>query len=393
MSDLGFTAAVTVDVARKMGAGDMSGARTAYRSVWALSTCISIALIAGGLLLSIAIFSRSPGSSFLMGTDYALPLMLCYSAGVLQTSVVASAFRSTGDYALGTFLPDNITLIEGLCMVGAVMLGSDLTLAAATLLLIRYVGTTLLAIFLRVRIPWLGLGYRSATRSEIIRLAKPSISLILIPVGLAVSLQGTVAVVGLAISPTAAAIFSSTRTISRLAVQVVATISRASVPELSRAIGSQRLDIVALILIANLITGILLILPAGLVLSIFGKEIVMLWSSGKLVPSVTMMVVISVGMVFHACWWNAANLLTAAGLQVRFALFFLGVSVVGLGLCWFGSRNAGLVGACAALLAVEATMLVKIASVIHKSKFVDMIAAKKAAGMIAHRAYQIFRPQ
>src|SRR5262249_55407939 len=278
-----------------------------------------LALISAALVSMFFLPALIARSGFLDAVQaYAIPLIICYAAAVLQTTIVSSGLRSTGHYAEGTFFADSITLTEGLIVVVAALVGAGIAGAAAILLSARLVGVVLLILFLKRRVPWLGVTYHGASLNEIRRLFEPSVSLSLMPMGLAVSLQGTIAVIGLALSPVLAATFSSGRTICRLAAQVAATVSRASVPELSHAIGGRRPDIIAMILLANVVTVALFILPVSIFLAIFGSDIVRIWSLGKIQPSHELMMLISAGVLFHACWWNAANLLVATGRQRQF---------------------------------------------------------------------------
>src|SRR5581483_2992844 len=73
--------------------------------------------------------------------------------------------------------------------------------------------------------PWLRLGFKHARYSAIKELAKPAAGFVALPAGYAVSLQGFVIAVGALLGPVAAAMFGTTRTLTRLNFQLVNTIS------------------------------------------------------------------------------------------------------------------------------------------------------------------------
>jgi O-antigen/teichoic acid export membrane protein len=312
--DLGFSTTATIVMGRKVGRGDYDGARAVFRSVLVLSTSISVGLAVIAMISTFFLPEWIAQRGFLDSQSaHAIPLLVLYSAAILQTAIISAGLRSTGNYAVGTFFSDNITLTEGLLAVVAAMVGGGFIGAATVLLAGRLIGLGLLSLFLRSQVPWLGLSYKGASLEEIRKLFGPSISISLLPVGLGVSLQGIVVVIGIVLSPAMAAVFASTRTICRFAVQIAATVNRASVPELSHAIGGGRKEIIALILLANVVTAALFILPANIILAIFGRQIVYVWSLGKIDPPNALIIIISAGILFHACWWNTATLLTAIG--------------------------------------------------------------------------------
>jgi O-antigen/teichoic acid export membrane protein len=85
---------------------------------------------------------------------------------------------------------------------------------------------------------WLRIGVSRAQRFHLARLFKPALGNVAIPLSQALGIQGMVLVVGGMLGPLAVVAFSTTRTLTRLALQLVACISYASEPEFAAMLGT-----------------------------------------------------------------------------------------------------------------------------------------------------------
>src|SRR5439155_25845413 len=116
-------------------------------------------------------------------------------------------------------------------------LGFGPVAAAAAFFIIRVVATPANAIVLARRHPWLRFGFGEARLTQLRTLVRPALANTGIPLALALNVQGMVLVVGATLGPIAVVTFSTLRTLTRLALQMVSTVSHAAEPELASAFG------------------------------------------------------------------------------------------------------------------------------------------------------------
>src|SRR5690606_27902853 len=104
------------------------------------------------------------------------------------------------------------------------------TSAAAVFFGIRFMGTLGTAVLLVRYHGWLSFGIAGMRLAELRRLIKPAVGNMAIPLAQALNVQGMVLVVGAMLGPLAVVVFSTLRTLTRLALQLVLTVAHAAEP-------------------------------------------------------------------------------------------------------------------------------------------------------------------
>jgi O-antigen/teichoic acid export membrane protein len=376
LSDFGFSQAATADMTMKVARGDREGALVTFQSLWCLVAIVGAALVAlaGGLLFGAARFRDA--APWIADHAAVLFVLTGYAVAAQGTRVLLTGFHSSGYYALGTAVYDTFCFVEGLLVIAAAMFGSHHMHCALVLLAGRIATGTLLYTTLRQRVPWIDLGAAHARTGELQRLLRPALGAMAIPLSLALNVQGMVLVVGAVLSPAAVAIFSAVRTLSRVAVQVVGIFGRASMPEISAAKALGQKDGLAKILRMNLAVLAIVLLPAALVLALFGPEIVKLWTGGAIAPDAAFVALMAAGMVLHAVWMLATQMLLAVNGHGRAAVLALAVSTATIAAAVPAAQVFGLAGVAVVLLAG------------------DVVLAAAAAGLMSgseHRASRTTR--
>jgi O-antigen/teichoic acid export membrane protein len=246
--------------------------------------------------------------------------------------------------------------LEGLLVIAVALLGGGYLACAVASVCAQIVAAYTLNTMLRRHVPWLRVGWTHANLRELERLWRPAIAALAIPLSLALNLQGMVLVVGSVLSPAAAATFTAVRTLSRVAIQLVVVFGRASMPELSAATALGQRNHVAAILRMNLAVLAIVLLPAAVVFGFYGTDIVSLWTRGGIVPEKSFVTLMAVGMVVHAVWMLAAQMLLAVNGHGRAAAAAFAVSIATT-LAAVPSANVyGLEGVAAALLLGDAVL-------------------------------------
>lgn len=355
LTDLGFVQAATSEMTMKFAKGEKDAALAIFQS----TTVLIASMCAAAVALLVAIATAVAAMGYVMvGQNMQLIVLLCFfSAFTLLSRLPLGALRATGHYALGTLAYDLMVMLEGLAALLTAHAGGDFTAVALCLLGMRVVNMAALNMLLHRQVPWLRYGLAQARLREIRRLFKPAIAGMVIPVALATNLHGTVLVVGAIVSPAAVAVYSAVRTCSRLMIQVVGVVNRATMPEVAQAFASSENKRLGAILRMNgLLIGAVL-LPGALLFAAFGKEFVELWSRGSLSPSRTFVGLMAVGTLVHGAWYFLSNMLLATNSHVSLAKYILGASVVTLLLAVVLGGSIGLNGAAIAVICGELSCL------------------------------------
>ena len=217
--------------------------------------------------------------------------------------------------------------------------------------------------------------------NEFRRLGRPALATMAIPVGTAITMQGTVLVIANGQPPAVVALFTTTRTLARLVLQLAATVSNAVMPEFTRVVGRNEIGKATSLFVANLIVATMIVVPLVLILSVKGADIVQIWTSGKIIPPEDLMLGLAAVVGFHTMWHFAMNLLLAVNRHQQAAWQYPAVALVGVISGAFAMRQFGLNGIVVTGLCVELWML---AAVWHcYNRFMPLDVAKLAAAVRA----------
>ncbi|MCK8781507.1 hypothetical protein M0654_16125 [Rhizobium sp. NTR19] len=353
LTDLGFLAASTSEMTARAARGEKDGVRRLFNALSALVASVAAAInLIGGLALW-----AITGAPWLADHVAVLHLLLLYSGLALISRVSLAVLRANGAYAVGTLTYDILTFAELMVTLLVVRAGGDYAEACLVMIAGRLVNILVVHALLKHRVPWLALSLRAVSLAELRRLVKPALSGMAVAASLSIMLQTSVLIIGALLSPAAAAVFATVRTVSRIPIQCIGVVSRATMPSLASAtaLGSRerRQHLVHL----NGFLVALILLPSAAVLALFGSDVIAWWTAG-IQPGKGFMVVMALGMVAHGGWSVAANLLMATNSHSGFAALLVALTPLNALLIFLGAAAAGLSGAGVALAVAEAACLV-----------------------------------
>ncbi len=267
-----------------------------------------------------------------------------------------SAYRSIGRYPFGSFIKSIFSLLAFACMMIPVALGGGPRVTALVFAVANIFGTIGLYLLVKRDIPWIELGWKHASLAEIRKLARPAIAFMAFPIGNALNLQGTVLAVNYALGPVDVVIFSTARTVSRVALQMVQMVNATFEPEMTLAFGARNVDLtrslhrravqLALIVAVIIVTGMML----------FGPWFLTHWTGGHVPPSRGLLSILLLVVVFYTLWSTSSTLMTSTNQHQRLAAYYLVATTITCGLCYLFARWYGLYGAAASLLIPEGIM-------------------------------------
>lgn len=360
LSDLGFGTASGSDMTVRVAAGDRDGALNTFQSSWVLVTIVSVACLCAGLLVNLLlqwtiILHLSTVTE--KQASWTFVLLVMYVVVCQQTSIMESGYRCDGNFALGTAFLSATRIAEGLLAPLAALAGGGLVAAALAYLLVRGLATVVYFFLLMHKSPWLSLGFSHATLQTIRDLATPAAGFIAIPAGQAVSLQGMTILVGTVLGPIAVVIFSTLRTLSRLAFQMFNMVTIALWPELSAAFGAGRIAQARSLHrhACRAAVSISLLTTSSLWLS--GPYVYRLWTHNAVPFRAGCFHILLCVVIANSIWYASSVVPMSTNAHARIAFYYLLSAVLSLGLCWVGMHYLGVAGAAAGLLVMESLMI------------------------------------
>jgi O-antigen/teichoic acid export membrane protein len=355
--DGGFGGAASREMSMRSGAGDLPGALSLFQSTWLLLLLVSLCV---GLLTFVAV-NVSPLHEWLgfkvIGPTTVRLVALLLVAHVLvgfQGGLVYGGFYCDGRYAMGMALYATMQVMEFGGLAVAVVLGGGPVEAAFGYLGGRIGGLFLMRLGLYRATPWLRYGWREAKPSEVKRLAAPAFASLAFPLGNALNIQGMRLVVGLVLGPPAVTVFSTLRTLTRLAMQPSAVINRLIEPEMASAYGGNRHDDFRRLFTRSCQVALWMSAAACIVLSVAGERFLSFWAHGKVTMDWTLYTFLLFSSAANAVWYTALMAAYATNRHIRVALVY---SVVyggaAFGLAYIFTKFSGLAGVGLALLLSE----------------------------------------
>lgn len=348
LTDLGFSQSAGNDMTARVAQGDCAGALAVFQSLGVL-----VYTIAGvALMLSAALFWHLPLVDWLhfqvLDADAARWVLWLLAAQVfagLMDGVNHAGFRSSGEYPLHLGLHATVRLLQFLGIWTVALAGGGPVAAAVAFFGVRAVGTAAFALLLVRRHRWLHFGMARARRAELRRLMRPAMANIAIPSAQALNIQGMVLVVGAMLGPPAVVVFSTLRTLTRLALQLVLAVANAAEPELAVAYGANDRGLMRALFVHALRGGFWLALAAAAGLGVFGSFILEVWTDGKVTMQPVLFAWLLCSAVASVLWYGALIALKAANRHLRVASIYAFASaaaivVAALLLRWTGDLSA-----------------------------------------------------
>jgi O-antigen/teichoic acid export membrane protein len=310
-----------------------------------------LAVSAGALLLSFT-FGLSRDQR---GALYALVVTALLS---VACALFDAAYRPFGKYPRVTFLLTSARVLDYLGMFAGLIIGGSLTSTALGFLIARGISCVVMFLLTRIDIPEIRWNLRDMDPGLISRLMRSGIGFLSFPFGYLLTLQGMVIVVGAQLGGSAVALFSASRTLTRLLAQISDTTGRSLAPEISALYGAGR-ELDAKRLAGQVLWRVLLVTIFGaVVLAPLAPTILQLWSRGKIRFDGAVFGFLLIGAIGSAYWQIQAVRLTATNRHLLLATIFTLASAFALLLAVLTEPRFGVTAAAAATSFVDMAMIV-----------------------------------
>ncbi len=360
LTDFGFGAVAANDMTMLVARGEKSAALEVFQSTWLLTTLASALF---GVCVAVGLWTL-PIERWLRVTlltrDQVIEILcvLCvYVLLDLQWSVIAAGYRCDGNYALGTLLGNISRLCTNAAGITAVVFHSPPFSVAVTLVSVRLLGNLVCQIILRRKSGWLHYGYRQAHLSVIRKLFSPAIAYMGLTVGNSFSFQGMTVIVGAALGPIAVVVFSTTRTLTRFAYQMVDMITNGVWAELSAAFGAGNTLLARNLHRCACQASLGLASAAILLLALFGNWIYDRWTHYTVAMDHRLFYLLLLEVLANSLWFTSAIVPIACNRHERQAIVYLIATALSLPSAYFLMMRFGLAGAGISLLLVDLCMI------------------------------------
>jgi O-antigen/teichoic acid export membrane protein len=359
LSDLSFSSVAGNSMVMLVAQGKRTDAVILGRRLWAIVTlmtgvvvlaAVAIALVFGGAFGSGAAIPASEARMVLVA------LFLQVAVGN-QYGVLDAWYRAGVRYPLGITMRQLGRLLEFGALMGVVLLGARPGTAAIAFLAGSVAGFAVSFVVLRRAVPWSTFRPERPHFQTFRELLAPGVAFMAFPMGNALSLQGFTIVVGATLGTAAVVVFSTTRTITRIALQAMGSIGGAIWPELSRSVGSGRLDEARAILRRSVQLALAASLSLVLGLVLFGVAIIRWWTHGLVDPPVLLLFILLLVIVANSTWNTLCTVLVATNRHRRLAVVYLSGTIAAVLGAVPLSSAFGLAGAAIALFAIDTAMV------------------------------------
>ena len=358
-SNIGFGSVAGNEMTMSEARGDRETTLRVFESCWWLIVlvCCVTALVATGVIFFVPI-------GFLLNvhtiSEHDTRLIVLYLGiavlvGQLE-QLLQSAYRCVGRYPYGSFIKSCMTLGAFAAMLVPVFLGYGPRTTAMVYSAANVVGTIVLAILVRRDIPWIRYGWKHASFAEIRKLTVPAFAFMGFPMGNAINLQGTMQAVSYALGPIPVVVFSTARTVSRVALQMVQMINSTFEPEFSKSFAQRDVPLIRTLHRRACQMALILALGIVAVMILGGPFFLNHWTQGKVPPSRELLSILLVVVIAYSLWSTSATIMLATNQHKKLAAVYLGATGITVLVTYVAARQFGLYGAAASLLLSEGLM-------------------------------------
>jgi O-antigen/teichoic acid export membrane protein len=355
-SDVGFGSVAGNDMTMRVTVGDRHGALEVFQSTWILMSVVSflvvIGFIFGAWMLPLNVWLNISTITPTI-TREILTAFFFYSFLSLQSDLTTSGFRCEGNYALGMLIKNLLRLSETVVATIIVIFHASALQVAILFLMMRLIGTPLMAWVMVHKSPWLRYGIRQATFRSIRALAAPAVAYMAFPAGNALSIQGMVLVISAVMGPLAVATFSTMRTLTRFSFQIMEAVKNSIWPELSAAYGAQNWPLARKL--HRVACQVSLWSSLGTVAFLFfaGEKIIAIWTHGRITVDEPTFRWLLLVIIANSFWYTSSVVTIASNTHERVAVVFLIGTAASLAIARILMPHFGLSGAAMALLAID----------------------------------------
>lgn len=355
LSDLGLSTVAANEMDQRAAVGDLDRLQVIYRTLSAtIAFFVLIVLIASGA----AWWAFGAGFHVFryMSVDEVRLIALILTCDVCLSVMYGpqtAALRSANCYALSIGIL-NVTrffvLVFGL--VGLLVFKTPIAVALG-MLIARVVGYGAQQVVKNRYCPWATLFPLTIDRRWLGKSLVPSLVFLGFPLSNSLNFQGILWVIGTALGPAQVTTFSTMRTLTRVAVQMMNLLSNSVWSEVSKLFAVGRTSDVKKIKRRLTMVTIMVATVIGIGMSQYGERFYAAWTGKHVAFDSTLFDVLLLSMIANSLWQSTSIFVIAINRHMRFALAYLLAAVGTIFVGLFAVRHGGLVSVAICLLGLD----------------------------------------
>jgi O-antigen/teichoic acid export membrane protein len=275
----------------------------------------------------------------------------------MQTDLLSVGYRCTGNYARGVLIGNVVRFAEFFLMIGVVWYGAGPVVAAAIFLVAGVVGRFVVRVDIKRLCPWLQYGFKHTHIEHARRLFRPGIASMGLSLSSVFANQGVITVIGMTLGPTAVVLFSTMRTLTRSAFQIVNMINLAILPEMSLALGAGDKSLATQIHNYSCRLCLWLNIFAIVFLLIFGKYAYEIWTNHAIPFDTRLCAILMLTMLVNAMWCTSSVVLVATNNIIQMSAYYFISNIGVILLAFIAGYFTNLYGIALSLILVEIVMI------------------------------------
>lgn len=359
-SDFGYISAAVSDMTMAVSSGNYDRALDVFRSVAkGLAVVFAVVLVLAVVAVFVLPVGHLLGLKLIHGGAASAIVMLIAVEILLMVSslLLYGGFCCVGRYGEGVMWQSGIIFGETASACVAAAAGAGPLVATAAIAGVRIAGTLAMYAAMRRRTPWLSIGRPTGTAQVTKRLTGPALAMAFIGWGTVINVQLSVVIVGVVIGPASAAIFSTVRTLSRVVLQITASIGQAVGPELSKAFAQGNQALASRLQRRVTQTSVWALVALSLALAATGPWIISAWTRGRVHEGGWLLYLLLISGGLEGAWLTAGSILFFTNRHQRIGVSYAVLSIVGLPVTYLLAVVGGRNGVAVWLVAVSGLML------------------------------------
>jgi O-antigen/teichoic acid export membrane protein len=309
-----------------------------------------VAVLIGALLLffSFGLSADQRGALFVL----AVACLFTVASGLFD-----AAYRSVGKYPKIAFLLSTARIVEWAATLMGLFIRGTLTSAALGFLTGRVLCFTTNFFLSRRDVPQIEWSLVGIDRQLTASLARSGLGFISITLGSVLTLQGMVVLAATQLGGTAVAVFSTSRTLTRLLAQVAVLSGRSMAPEISAMHGSRQQAAADKLIRQMTLLVMSVILIGAAILVPIGPTVMKIWSHGEIQFNRTVFYLLVAAAIATSFWQIQSVRLTATNQHRLFASLLVAVAVIALIVTYFGMARFGVAAPAGGTLLADLLMI------------------------------------
>ncbi|WP_124489093.1 MULTISPECIES: lipopolysaccharide biosynthesis protein [unclassified Burkholderia] len=331
LSDLGLSTVAANEMDQRATVGDYDRLQIIYRTLTA-----TVALFVSFVFIVSGVVWWAFGAGFqvfqYMTSDevrFVALILICDVCLSVMYGPNTAALRSANCYALSIAILNSTRFMALAFGLVALLVFKTPVAVALGMTVARLVGFFVQQIVKNRYCPWATLFPIAIDWAWIKKSIIPSLAFLGFPLSNGLNFQGVLWVIGTALGPAQVTVFSTMRTLTRVAVQMMNLLSNSVWSEVSKMYATGKINEVKKIKRRLMLVTILVAGAIGIGMSFLGERFYESWTGKHVSFDSSLFDVLLLSMIANSMWQSASIFVIAINRHMRFALAYL-ISAIGV---------------------------------------------------------------